>query len=223
MAIRTADDSARGVRLPRPRLRGVFHQVWFELSLVAGTALVLTTHGGRARWAVVVYAASVSGLFGASALYHRVPWRPVVMRQLQRLDAAMIFVLIAGTYTPVLVLAAPRPFGVVLLTVVWALAGLGIVARLIWMDAPQWLVGSAYFGLGWLAVAALPAAWPVIGVGGVGLITAGGLLYTVGALGFHRQRPDPVPAVFGYHEVFHTYVCAAATCHYVAIALFVVR
>lgn len=217
-----AYDARRGVAYPRPRLRGVAHQVSFDVSLVAGTWLILSADAALAQTVAAVYAASVSALFGASALYHRVAWRPGAHRWMQRLDGAMIFVLIAGTYTPILALAAPRPLGWFLLGAVWALALIGAGSRLLWLDAPERLVGSAYVGLGWLAIPVLPLVWSRLGPGGLGLIVAGGLLYTVGALGYHRRWPDPRPAVFGFHEVFHTSVCAAAACHYVAIAVFVV-
>jgi hemolysin III len=217
----SAYDASRGVAYPRPRMRGLLHHASFDITLVLGTLLVVSARGSLATAAVATYAGSVCGMFGVSALYHRVAWRPCVRRWLQRLDHAVIFLLIAGTYTPVLLLKTPRPFGAALLGVVWGLALTGVVVRMVWLDAPERLVGAVYLGLGWLGVIALPVLWPRVGFVGVCLIVAGGVLYTLGALVYHRRWPDPTPAVFGFHEVFHAFVCAAVACHYVAIAFFV--
>jgi hemolysin III len=205
----------------KPRLRGVLHHAAFDLSLVSGTLLVLEAEGIAATAASLVYAASVSALFGASALYHRLPWRPPARRRMQRLDYAMIFVLIAGTYTPLLVVGGDGP-GITLLFVgVWAFALVGIAVRLLWLSAPVTLVGSLYLGLGWVGILALPHLWTRTGPAPVLLIIAGGLLYTAGAACLGTRRPNPSPALFGYHEVFHAFVVAAAVCHYAAIALVV--
>ena len=214
-------DAGRGVAYPRPRLRGVLHQVAFVVSLVTGPLLVAAAHGTTAKIAVGVYAASVTGMFAASALYHRIPWQGPARRRMQRLDHAMIFILIAGTFTPVLLLRMPEPYDLVGLCVVWALAIAGLVVHMYWLDAPERLIGGIYLGLGWLAVPALPLLLHRIAPAGLILILAGGLLYTLGALGFHRRWPNPAPDVFGFHEVFHAFVCAAVACHYLAIAIFV--
>jgi hemolysin III len=154
-----------------------------------------------------------------SALYHRGNWGPAAMRMLQRADHVMIFLSIAGTATPVFLLAVPGTFGTVCLIVLWSLTAVATGAHLTRMRAPEWLVGGAFVGLGAANVVALPALWTNGGIAAAILVMAGGLLYITGAVAFHRRRPDPSPAVFGYHEVFHAFVCAAATCHYVAIAL----
>ncbi len=214
-------DAARGVSYPRPRLRGMLHLVSFAVSLVAGPLLVADAHGTTAKIAAGIYAASVTGLFAASALYHRITWQPAAHRRMQRLDHAMIFILIAGTYTPVLLLRMPMPYDVVGLCAVWGLALTGLVAHMCWLNAPERLIGGIYLGLGWLAVPALPVLAHRIAPAGLALIIAGGALYTLGALGYHRRWPNPAPAVFGFHEVFHTFVCAAVACHYLAIAIFV--
>ena len=218
----SAYDVSRGVAYPRPRMRGVLHQAGFDIALVAGTLLIISAGGALATAAAATYAGSVCGLLGASALYHRVAWRPRVRRLMQRIDHTMILVLIAGTYTPLLLLKSPRPFGPVLLGVVWVVSVAGVLVRMIWLDAPERLVGSVYIGLGWLAVVALPLMWSRVGLAGTSLIVAGGVLYTLGALSYHRRWPDPAPEVFGFHEVFHSFVCAAMCCHYVAIAFFVI-
>jgi hemolysin III len=214
-------DAARGVSYPRPRLRGVLHQVSFAVSLVAGALLLTAAHGATAKIAAGVYAASVTGMFAASALYHRISWQEAARRRMQRLDHGMIFMLIAGTYTPVLLLRMPKPYDVVGLCAVWGLALTGLVAHMCWLNAPEPLIGGIYLGLGWLAVPALPLLLHRIAPAGLALIVTGGVLYTLGALGYHRRWPNPAPNVFGFHEVFHTFVCAAVACHYLAIAIFV--
>jgi hemolysin III len=214
-------DASRGVSYPRPRLRGVLHQVSFVVSLAAGPLLLTTARGTTATIAASVYAASVTGLFAASALYHRINWRPAARRRMQRLDHAMIFILIAGTYTPVLLLRMPQPYDVIGLCAIWALALTGLVVHMCWLHAPERLIGGIYLGLGWLAVPAIPILIRHIAPAGLALIAAGGALYTLGALSYHRRWPDPAPDVFGFHEVFHTFVCAAVTCHYLAIAIFI--
>lgn len=205
----------------KPLLRGWLHVVWFVASLVFGTLLLADAHGARRSTAVLIYATSVSALFGTSALYHRGHWNTAWSRRLQRLDHAMIFVLIAGTATPAFLVAAPGANGLVAVTVMWILTCIAAAIHLAWMSAPVRLVCATYVGLGWAAGLALPALWMRIGVAPGMLILVGGLLYTAGALTFHRRRPNPFPAVFGYHEVFHSYVCAAATCHYIGLTLII--
>jgi hemolysin III len=214
-------DAGRGVSYPRPRLRGVLHQLAFVVSILAGALLVSTARGATATLVAGVYAVSVAGLFGASALYHRIAWHGAARRRMQRLDHAMIFILIAGTYTPVLALRVPEPYDVVGLCAVWGLALTGLVAHMCWLNAPERLIGGIYLGLGWLGVPAFPLVIHRIAPAGLALIVAGGVLYTLGALGFHRRWPDPAPDFFGFHEVFHAFVCAAVACHYLAIAIFV--
>jgi hemolysin III len=216
-------DARRDVYYTRPVLRGWLHLLWFEASLVAGTLLLARAHGAARITAIAIYAASVSALFGTSALYHRGNWTAVWRRRLQRLDHVMIFFLIAGTATPAFLLASPGVFGLICLIVLWALTLTAAVIHMVWMSAPERVVGATFIGLGWVAALALPSVWIHAGAAAGALILAGGLLYTAGALSYHRRRPDPYPSVFGYHEVFHAYVCAAAACQYVAIALLVTR
>jgi hemolysin III len=158
-------------------------------------------------------------LFGISALYHRGNWTEAWRRRLQRLDHAMIFFLIAGTATPAFVLAMRGAFGLVCLVVIWSLTLTAAAVHVTWMSGPERLVGATFLGLGWLAGLALPEVWIHAGAGPGALMLAGGVLYTAGAISYHRRRPDPYPSIFGYHEVFHAYVCAAAACQYIAIAL----
>jgi hemolysin III len=213
-------DAKRAVFYAKPALRGWLHLVWFAASLVCGTLLVARAHGAAHRSADAIYAASVTALFGTSALYHRGNWTHVWNRRLQRLDHVMIFFLIAGTATPAFVLAAHGTIGLVCLIVLWTITLAAAVIHLAWMGAPEILVGAVFVGLGWSAGLALPAVWMHQGAVPGALMIAGGLLYTAGAIAYHRRWPDPVPAVFGYHEVFHACVCAAAACQFIAIAMF---
>jgi len=213
-------DSRRGVYYVKPALRGWLHLLWFEASLVLGTLLVARAHGAVRITALAIYAASVSAMFGISALYHRGTWSAAWNRRLQRLDHAMIFLLIAGSATPAFLLATSGTFRLACLAIMWALTVTAAALRLARMSAPELVAGSTFVGLGWVAVLALPGVWIRAGAAAGVLMVLGGLLYTAGALSYHRRRPDPCPAVFGYHEVFHACVCAAAACQYTAIALF---
>ena len=212
-------DSRRGVHYTKPLMRGWLHLMWFEASLVAGTLLVVATNGVRQVVGVAIYAGCLSGLFGVSALYHRGNWGPVASHILQRADHVMIFLLIAGTATPVFLLAVPGTYGLVCLVGLWSLTAAALGMHLVRMNAPEVLVGGVFIALGALNALALPALWANGGAPAAILVIAGGLLYIAGAVAYHHRRPDPFPSVFGYHEVFHAFVCAAATCHYVAIAL----
>jgi hemolysin III len=204
--------------LDRPRLRGVSHQYAFFVSLACGAALVAAASGGRARLAAGVYATAVSALLGTSALYHRVTWRPEIRRWMRRLDHSMIFVLIAGTYTPVALLALRGSLAKAILIAVWAGAGGGIAFKLLWIDAPKWLFAAVYVALGWVSVAVFGELPHAIGWLGLAGLAAGGLLYTAGAVIYASERPNPWPSVFGYHEIFHALVIAAAAVHYAVIA-----
>ncbi len=202
----------------KPRLRGVSHQYAFFVSVGCGVGLILAASGGRARIAATIYAVAVSALLGTSALYHRLTWRPTARRWMKRLDHSMIFVLIAGTYTPVALLALRGPLAKTILVVLWAGALGGVVFKLAWIDAPKWLFAAVYAALGLVTAAVfgeLPAAIGWLGVAG---LAGGGLLYLVGAVVYASGRPNPFPKVFGYHEIFHALVIAAATLHYAVIA-----
>jgi hemolysin III len=212
---------AVGAPAVKPLLRGWLHLICFEASLVLGTLALASAHGGVRIMAMAVFAASVSAMFGVSALYHRGNWASTWHRRLQRLDHAMIFLLIAGTATPAFLIAAHGVARVAALITIWALTLTAAAIHMAWMNAPELLVGGTFVGLGWVAGLALPGVWLHSGAAAGALMLAGGVLYTAGALSYHRRWPDPWPAVFGYHEVFHIYVCAAAACQYAAIALFI--
>lgn len=205
----------------KPRLRGVSHQWAFFVALVAGTVLVVAAPAGRATFAAGVYAASVAAMFGASALYHRINWRSVSARRwMRRLDHSMIYVLIAGTYTPFALLVLDGGLARAILITVWSGAAIGIALKMLWPDTPKWLTAAVYVALGWVAIAAFPQLAGELGVLGMSLIAGGGVLYTAGAVVYALRRPDPAPAVFGYHEIFHVLVIAAAVLQYVAVAAY---
>jgi hemolysin III len=215
--------SSATLSLTKPRLRGVSHQWAFFVSLALGAALVVAAPAGQPRLAAAIYALSVAALFGTSALYHRITWGTQAARRwMRRLDHSMIFFLIAGTYTPFALLVLDGDLATVILTVVWAGALAGVLMKLVWIDAPKALVAVTYIMLGWVAIAAFPAMIERLGVTASTLVAVGGLLYTVGALVYAFQRPDPVPKVFGYHEVFHALVILAAALQYAVIAFYVI-
>ena len=206
----------------RPRLRGVLHQYAFFASLLAGFPLVATAPTPAARFAATAFAASVAAMFGVSAVYHRVTWRPRPRAWMARLDHATIYLLIAGTYTPYALLALAGPWRVVVLAVVWSGAAAAIVLKFAWVDAPKALAAAVGVALGWVGVVALPKLMEEVGAAATVLVLAGGALYTAGAVVYALRRPDPVPAVFGYHELFHALVVAGVACHYASVAFFVV-
>jgi len=205
----------------KPRLRGASHQYAFLLAVVAGTALVGGAETVRARVAVAVYALSVVAMFGSSALYHRIDWPPAQRRRLRRLDHAMIYFLIAGTYTPFAALALSGGARIAVLSLVWLGAFVGVALVLAWSNRPRWVEVVLAVGLGWIGVVVLPQLLETVGPTAVGLVLAGGLFYTAGSLVYARRAPDPIPAVFGYHELFHAFVIVAAACQYAAIVSFV--
>ncbi|HEX2161150.1 MAG TPA: hemolysin III family protein [Thermoleophilaceae bacterium] len=206
----------------RPRWRGVTHQWAFFISLALGVALVVTAPPGRGTLAAAIYAACVTLLFGASALYHRVTWQTDSARRwMRRLDHSAIFLLIAGTYTPFALLVLHGSLADVVLAVMWSGAVGGILLKLLWIDAPKRLAAVIYVALGFVAVAVTPELISQVGVVASILVALGGVLYTLGAVTYALRRPDPVPAVFGYHEVFHALVIVAAALQYAVIAFWV--
>ena len=205
----------------KPRLRGVFHLYGFLVFAVLGAVLVATTSGGRERLAAAAFGGALVLSFGVSALYHRVDWRPSARRVVRRLDHASIYLLIAGTYTPygLLVLSGAWQFSI--LGVVWIGAALAIVQRLFWLDAPRWVPVAAGISLGWVGIVALPQIIEASGLAGTVLVAAGGIFYTLGAVVYAVQRPNLVPATFGFHELFHVLTVLAAACQFAAVALLI--
>jgi hemolysin III len=217
-------DSVAVVGQPRvrPRMRGMLHLGGFAVACLVGVVFLVPLEGLRLA-AAAAFAASAALMLGASALYHRVTWTPRARMLMRRVDHAGVYLLIAGTYTPVGLLRLHGSMQTIVLTVVWAGAAAAILSKLCWVRSPKWL--SAVFGitLGWVGVAAFPQLEQAAGPAAVALLAAGGLAYTAGAIVYARKRPDPIPAVFGYHEVFHALTLVALACQYVAIAFFVVR
>jgi hemolysin III len=205
----------------KPRLRGVSHEYAFFVSLVLGAGLIYLANGAEARLAVAIYAASLSALLGVSALYHRVDWkRPESRRWMRRLDHTMIFFLIAGTITPFCLLVMEGPLATALLIAVWGGAVAGAIVELVWTDSPKWVSALVYVAVGLIGAIGFPAIIAETGLAAGLLIAGGGALYLTGAVVYAIGRPDPRPAVFGYHEIFHVLVIAAAAAHFAAIALF---
>ncbi|MDP3236102.1 MAG: hemolysin III family protein [Myxococcales bacterium] len=201
----------------KPMLRGVSHQVGFFIALLAGAALVFSATGTAAKLVCAIYAVSLANLLGTSALYHRPTWSLRARARMRRLDHSAIFVLIAGTYTP-LALTLPSETARTMLTVAWVGAAIGVARALFWINAPKWVVAVLALTMGWLALLYLPTVGQVAGAPVLWWMGAGGVLYSLGALAYAFRKPDPWPRVFGYHEVFHALVLAAAVCHFVAIA-----
>ena len=205
----------------KPRLRGRLHQVAFVVSIPAGIALVWAAHSPLARVAALVYAISLAAMFGTSAALHRCHWSPRAWLRMDQLDRVMIYVLIAGSYTPVVLLALRPGWRVAFLALVWTVAAVGICLVLVWHRSRVIFVTRMvlYLGLGWISVVLLPQLADTIGPGRLALGVLGGVLYTVGVVVLIRRRPDPNPRVFGYHEVWHAFTVAAGACHYVFIWL----
>jgi hemolysin III len=193
------------------------------IALALAPFMIMAADGGRERLAAAVFAGSVAACFGASALYHRVTWTPHVRLWMRRIDHAGVYLLIAGTYTPVSLLVLRGAWRPVVLTIVWAGATAAIVLKFVWVAAPKWLTAAIGIALGWVAVVALPQLVTRLNPAAVILLMVGGLAYTAGAVVYALRRPDPVPAVFGYHELFHALTIVGVACQYVAIAFFIVR
>lgn len=205
----------------KPRLRGSLHHQAFYVSLVAGVALVAYASGAEATVAALIFAMSVSALLGVSALYHRGDWTHSVRMKLRRLDHSMIFLLIAGTYTPFAVLVLDGTFSTVLLVAVWVCAVAGSIMELALAEASKWIMAGICIGLGWVSIIAVPQIAKEIGLFAMILLGAGGVAYTAGAIIYALQKPNPVPQVFGYHEVFHVLVVIAIALQYAVIAFYV--
>jgi hemolysin III len=204
----------------KPKLRGVFHEIAFYVAVASGVVLIVTAEPGRARLSAAIFASCVAACFGFSALYHRPTWQPRARSWLARLDHAGIYLLIAGTYTPFGLLVLSHNWAVGVLSVVWTGAAAAILLKLFWPGTPKKLSAALGLTLGWVAVVAFTQflKLPVVALVLVGI---GGIAYSVGAIVYARKKPDPYPAVLGYHEVFHLLTLVAAGCQYAAIAFYV--
>ncbi len=203
--------------LLKPRFRGASHHAAFYVALGAGPMLIASASTRLAALAATVYACCMAALFGISALYHRPDWPPGIRQTLRRLDHAAIYLMIAGTYTPIGLIGVGGPSGRAMLGWMWLGAAVGILKSIFWVDAPKLLNATLYLMLGWFGIALLPEVAARSGPQIVWLLLAGGLAYTAGALVYALRRPDPDPRTFGYHEIFHGFVVLASLCHFIAI------
>jgi hemolysin III len=196
------------------------HQWAFLVAIPLAVALTLSADDALERVSTLAFGITVATMFGMSALYHRPTWQPRARRLMRRLDHAMIYLLIAGTYTPFGLLVLHGPWRITILAIVWTGAVAAILLKIVWCDAPTWVAATIGLMLGWAGVPVLPQIAERIGVGGSVLLLLGGLAYSVGAVVYACKRPDPVPRIFGYHEIFHALVVVAVACQYAAIAFF---
>jgi len=203
----------------KPHLRGWIHAGIAPFVLVASIVLVVLSPTPEAKWSTAVFGVTAVMLFSTSAFYHRGRWSPTTAAVLRRLDHTNIFLIIAGTYTPLSVLLLPADTARTLLIVVWSGALVGMLARIFWLGAPRWVYVPVYVALGWVAVWFFPAFYRSGGLAIVLLIAGGGLAYTLGAVVYGLKRPNPSPRWFGFHEVFHVLTVVGYTCHYIAVSM----
>jgi len=204
----------------RPLLRGWLHLVAVVVTVIAAPFVVSRAPTAGAAAALAIYMTSIAALFGVSAAFHRVRWSPAGRRRMRRADHATIFIAIAGTNTAVAGLALRGWAQILILSLVWGGAVVGIIVRQTWLDAPKWAVAVPYVVVGWCALAVLPQLLHALGGAGFGLLAAGGAFYTLGAIVYSLRKPNPAPGVFGYHEVFHACTVIGATLHFVVIVLY---
>ncbi len=216
----TKEGLTRGTK---PKLRGVSHEIFFFVSLVTGPLLGLASRTTAEQICTSVYAFSVSAMLATSALFHRRSWSPQGRRRMRRADHSTIFLCIAGTYTAVAGLSLSRGWATLILALVWGGAAVGVALRLLWLDAPKWVVALPYVVVGWIAVVATPELLHVLGGVGFAMMLGGGVCYTLGAVAYARKRPDPWPATFGFHEIFHLFVVVALILHYCLVAFVVLH
>ena len=202
---------------PRPTWRGRLHSWAFFCSIPAGVALLVFSHPAAARAGAAIYALSVAALFGTSASYHRIAKTVSARRFMRRLDHSMIYVLIAGTYTPLCLLVMPRPWGITMLAIIWTGALGGIALNMIEVERFAIVSNILYIGLGWAALIALPVMFSRLPHLSLGLLITGGVIYTIGAVIFLRRRPDPSPLIFGFHEVWHACTVLAGASHFAMV------
>lgn len=204
-----------------PRLRGVSHALGFFAAVPVGLVLAFSTHTPVGAEAAIVFAASVALMFGVSGSFHCIRWGPVAKNRIAIVDHAAIYALIAGTYTPVALLVLRPGWRIPILALVWSGALVATVGKLFFRNAPAWVAAATCVTLGWIAILILPQIVDRVGIGATALLFGGGLAYTAGAFIYARRRPDPFPATFGYHEIFHAFVVVGVACQYAVIAFFV--
>jgi hemolysin III len=210
-------------QVPRPALRGILHAVGAALSPFALLALLFIADAPRAYVGAAIFGTSLFLLYCSSASYHLAPWSHGARRVMKRVDHSMIFILIAGTYTPFCLIVLSSGWGIPMLCVVWVLAAAGVLLKILRPDAPRWLGVGLYIGLGWVGVIAASPIASVLPAFAIEMLLFGGLLYSAGAVVYAMRRPDPFPRIFGYHEIFHAFVLAGSTVHFTLIAAYVIR
>ena len=204
----------------RPLLRGGIHLVAFVVTVIGAPFVIAQAPTAGAAAALAIYMTTIAALFGVSAAFHRIRWAPAARRRMRRADHATIFIAIAGTNTAVAGLALRGWAQVLILSLVWGGAAIGITVRQMWLDAPKWAVAIPYVVVGWCALVVLPQLLHALGGAGLALLVAGGASYTLGALVYALKKPNPVPGVFGYHEVFHACTVVGATLHFVVVMVY---
>jgi hemolysin III len=215
-------DATQSLEEVIPRLRGLLHAYAFWFAAVAACVVIAIAPDAQARLAAAIYGTGLCALFAASGLYHRWRWSPRWKPLLRRIDHSTIYLFIAASTTPVALLVLEGSLRVIVLASVWAGAALGILFALAWIDAPRLLVSGTYLAVGWAGVISVPKLLAEVGVAAFVLFVVGGILYSVGATVYAARRPDPWPRTFGFHELFHLLVVAAAVVHFIAIAGWVV-
>ena len=211
-------NTANGRELVKPKLRGVFHEIAFFISLLTGPILIILANGAD-RFQAGVYSISLSSMFGASALYHRPNWKPRIRLWWRRLDHSMIFVFIAGTFTPIAFALPGNSWARHMLFIIWMAAIGGMLLQFLPWQMPKWVAILPYLAIGWLAPSIMPATYRTLGLMPLLLLIAGGVFYTVGAIAYAKHAPNIKPGVFGYHEFFHVLVIGAVICHYAAVMM----
>ena len=205
------------IKVTKPLLRGYFHEWMFFISVGACIPLITNSTNSIELAATIVYSMGVCMMFGFSALYHRVDWRSRVLTIMRRLDHSAIFVMIAGSFTPICLLVLPGDTGIQLLFIIWIIAGIGILQTVLFTETPRLIRAGIYLIAGYIAIPYLSVMFSVMSMTNFILTTAGGTIYTVGAIGYGFQFPDISPKYFGYHEFFHILVSIAAVLHFIVI------
>jgi hemolysin III len=203
-----------------PLLRGFLHLGAFAAAVAGTVVMLLLAHSARGYVGAAIFGASLILVYGTSASYHCIPWGERMVGLMRRVDHAMIFVLIVGTYTPFCLMALGNAWGIGLLSATAGIAGAGALIRLVWLNTPRWLAVLPYLAAGWIALVAAPQILQRLDAAPLGLLLLGGIAYSVGAVVYARKRPDPWPSVFGYHEVFHSFTIMGSASHFLAVAVY---
>jgi hemolysin III len=216
----TSNEAAASPTTERPLLRGFLHLGAFAAAFAGIVVMLLLAHNARGYVGASVFGASLIVVYGVSSAYHRLSWGTRMSGFMRRLDHAMIFFLIAGTYTPFCLIVLGNAWGISLLSVTASIAGVGALTRLAWLNSPRWLALSLYLATGWVALVAMSQILQKLDIAPLTLLLLGGIAYSVGGIAYAAKRPDPWPRIFGYHEVFHSLTIMGSTAHFLAVAVF---